>query len=133
MQFSLMDNQGYFFSSYDQNSVTVSQNREGLYPIVQSFSTNIIITHNTIAECNYQSLADFDLFDQIKTNKIDLIIFGINEYSKLYHHPTLIKLNQLKIGYELMSIPATCRSFNYLSAENRNPLAVILFSYNHDA
>ncbi len=133
MQFSLMDNQGYFFSSYDQNSVTVSQNREGIDPIVQSFSTNIIITHNTIAECNYQSLDDFDLFDHIKTNRIDLIIFGINEYSKLYHHPTLIKLNQLKIGYELMSIPATCRSFNYLSAENRNPLAVILFSYNHEA
>jgi uncharacterized protein len=133
MQFSLMDNQGYFFSSYDQNSVTVSQNKEGMDPIVQSFSTNIIITHNTITECNYKSLADFDMFDQIKDQKIDLVIFGINDYSKLYHHQTLIKLNQLKIGYELMNIPATCRSFNYLSAENRNPLAVILFSYNHDA
>jgi uncharacterized protein len=130
MQFNLLTNQGYFFSSYNQDSVIiVKKNDEGIEQFEKEYSSNIVISHNKILEYNYNSLDDFSLYDEIKEYGIDLVIFGINDYSKLYHHPTLLKLNQLRIGYELMTIPATCKSFNYLSAEDRNPLAVIFFTY----
>jgi uncharacterized protein len=130
MQLNLLTSQGYFFSNYDSNSVTVTKkNQDGEKIFNQEYSSNIIITQDDVKIYNEQSLDDFSLYDQIIDSDIDLVIFGINDYNKLYHHPTMLKLNQLKIGYELMSITATCKSFNYLSAENRKPLAIIYFQY----
>ncbi len=130
MQFNLLTNQGYFFSNYSQDTVTiVKKNNDGIEQFKEDYSSNIVVSHNKILNCNYNSLDDFSLYEEIKESGIDLVIFGINDYSKLYHHPVLLKLNQLRIGYELMTIAATCKSFNYLSAEDRNPLAVIFFQY----
>lgn len=133
MQFQLLTNLGYSFSYYSENSVDITKNAtdESSPPDKkEKIRSNIIVTNDQIIDYNSKSLDDFNIYQQLQQWKIDLIIFGIaTDYTSLYQHPNLIKISKLKIGWELMNITATCKSFNYLSAEGRNPLALLFFDY----
>lgn len=121
MQVNLHSNQGNQFTSYDENSVTINQS---------AYTTNIIVSNHSIEELSITSIDDLDTdkLDTILKHKPDIIIFGTGNQIKYPSTEVLLKLQHSRIGFEVMSIAALCRTFNYLIGEGRNVAALIVFN-----
>ena len=65
--------------------------------------------------------------DIVTQHKPDIIIFGSGNKIIMPNASILLALQKQQIGFEVMPIPALCRTFNYLSGEDRNVVALILF------
>ena len=114
----LTDNQ---FTSYSDTSVTVNQ---------KEYSVNIVVTNNDVYNFNIVNIKDIkpDDLAQILDYKPDLVIFGTGT-QVIYPDISIIQLlQQHGIGYEVMSIPALCRTYNFLISENRKTACILLFS-----
>ena|SRR3990167_799401 len=111
------------FTNYSFHSVTIKG---------KEYSQNIVVTNKEIRPFLVEDIEQIALsdLDAILTNNPDLIIFGYGDKVKYPGHELhglLKKLHQKAIGVEVMPIPALCRTFNFLSSENRNVVAVLLF------
>ena len=130
MKFNILKNKGYFFSSYQENLVTVTQDTDNTPKSITKIDYNVIVTSDQIIDYPHQSLEGLgDYIELIVQKKIEIILLAINslDNSRLHHNKILYKLNQKNIGWEFMNIKSCCKSFNYLNAEGRNTLALILF------
>jgi uncharacterized protein len=120
MQVNLHSNEGNQFTNYAANSVTINQTE---------YFSNILVTPNKIEEINIAAIAELDekLLNTILAHQPDIIIFGTGSTIRYPEMSILRKLQQQRIGFEVMPIPALCRTFNYLIGEGRNVVGVLLF------
>lgn len=121
MQVNLHNSSGNQFSHYDNSSVSINGT---------SYNKNIIVNNNKITEThliNISELNEENLQSEILSLNPELIIFGTGTKITYPRNEILIKLQKLHIGFEVMPIPALCRTFNYLIGEGRNVVAIILF------
>ncbi|AUR51513.1 Mth938-like domain-containing protein [Aquella oligotrophica] len=120
MQVNLHSNEGNQFTNYSTNSVTINQ---------VEYSTNLLVTPNAIKPVSISFISELTdtLLDEILSHKPDIIIFGTGSSIKYPERNILIKLQQLRIGFEVMPVAALCRTFNYLIGEGRNVVGVVLF------
>lgn len=121
MQANLHSTSGNQFTNYSATMVAVNK---------IEYSHNLLVTANHIQEITITTLADinWEYLKQITdVNSLDLIIVGVAHKIMPLEKSLQQQLQQLRIGYEVMPIAAMCRTFNYLSAESRNVLALILF------
>ena len=56
----------------------------------------------------------------------ELVLFGSGDPLRYPHPPLLAALTNQGIGVEVMDPPAACRTYNFLMAEGRRVLAVLL-------
>ena len=121
MQVNLHSNQGNQFSSYSENSVTINQ---------LEYSENILVSAQEIKPLALNSIDDLnqEVLNQLIAMQPDIIIFGTG--NKIKYPPTklLLQLQNKQIGFEIMPIPALCRTFNYLIGEGRKVLGMIIFN-----
>lgn len=124
MKFELHDTGGLSFSGYADDFVIINSNQ---------YKDNLVITNNTITPFLGDSLANInytDILAYYANDKPDIVLFGLTNPIKKYPNNTLIKdLQKNGIGLELMSIQATCRTFNFLIGEHRNIVCFILFNH----
>lgn len=121
MQTNLHISSGNQFTTYSSSMVAINQ---------IEYTNNLLVTTKQIHPLDITSLGELDwefLSMVIKNNNLDLIIFGTSNQTKPLDVSLQLKLQSNNTGYEIMSIPALCRTFNYLSAEDRNVAAIILF------
>ena len=121
MQANLHFTSGNQFTNYSATMVAVNK---------IEYSQNLLVTANRIQEINIQSLTEINweyLNQIVDVDNLDLIIFGTADKIVPLEKSLQQQLQQQHIGYEVMPIPAMCRTFNYLSAEARNVLALVLF------
>lgn len=107
------------FTNYSDKSVTVNH---------EEYSSNIVVTNDGVFEFNILDIKDVKPHNlgKVIEFKPDLVIFGTGS-KVIYPTPDVIKLlQQNNIGYEVMSIQALCRTYNFLISENRR-IACILF------
>ncbi len=120
MQVNLHNSSGNQFTSYGSDSVTINQ---------IEYRNNILVSPTQITPLPISSIAELD--DNYLTTLLehhpDLIIFGSGQSIIHPQRELLLRLSQLQIGFEVMGIPALCRTFNYLIGEGRNVLAVLIF------
>jgi uncharacterized protein len=113
------DNQ---FRACSDNSVTIKS---------QNYTSNIIVTNNLVMPLlasNSQSVTLDDLKPLLEF-KPDLIIFTTSANKIIYPQPAILTyLQNNAIGFEVMTIKALCRTYNFLVGEGRKVGAVICFA-----
>ncbi len=93
------------------------------------YKNSVIVTPNQIIEpWGPQSIDDFttEHLQVILQLSPELVIIGSGEQQKFLPATRLRPLIEQKIGVEIMTTPAACRTFNLLAAENRNVVAAII-------
>ncbi len=120
MQVNLHDGNGNQFSHYSDSSVTIN---------TVEYHNNILISPQHIEPLHLKSINELNESncEFLLNYQPDLIIFGTG--SKICHPDSkfLLMLQQKQIGFEVMPIPALCRTYNYLIGEGRNVLGLIIF------
>ncbi|MCC2645004.1 MAG: hypothetical protein K0R49_1060 [Burkholderiales bacterium] len=108
------------FTNYSSSSVTI-QGAE--------YKKNILIFNDEISEFEIDSIKNITLEDIAKVinNKPDLIIFGTGNSVIYPDFKLLEKINGLGIGFEIMPIPALCRTYNFLISEDRKVACILFF------
>jgi uncharacterized protein len=121
MQFNLHNTLGNQFTSYSDTSVNISK---------KEYAYNLLVTPRTIEAIDFTKIEEFDLHRLsiiLEKSQPDLLLIGTGGNIKPLNAQVLLELQKLRIGCEVMPIPALCRTFNYLIGEERNVAAIILF------
>ncbi len=109
------------FTNYSNTSVTVNH---------KEYSSNIVVTNDGVfdfAMANIKEITQTHLAE-VLAFKPDLIIFGTGS-KVVFPDIEIIKLLQKNnIGYEVMSIQALCRTYNFLISENRKIACILFFN-----
>ena len=108
------------FTNYSAKSVAI-QGAE--------YSKNIVVFNDKISNFAVDNIKDLTLehLIDIINNKPDLIIFGTGNSVTYPDFKVLEKINSLGIGYEIMPIPALCRTYNFLISESRKVVCILFF------
>ena len=111
---------GNQFSHYSDKSVTIGD-------IV--YTHNILVTNNKVFDFAPSSIEEISLNDLAICFELtlDLIILGSGNKVLYPDLKLLTQLQQRGIGVEVMSIKALCRTFNFLTSEDRKVAGVLLF------
>lgn len=120
MQVNLHDGNGNQFSHYSDSSVTIN---------TIEYSDNILVSPQHIETVHLKSVAELNEGNCgfLLSYQPDLIIFGTGSKISYPDSKFLLLLQQKRIGFEVMPIPALCRTYNYLIGEGRNVLGLIIF------
>lgn len=121
MQVNLHNSAGNQFSNYTADSVTINQ---------VTYSGNLLVTPSVIEALNLATIDDFNCatLERFLSYRPDIILFGTGTQIKYPEPQVLAKLQQLQIGFEVMPIPALCRTFNYLIGEDRRVIGLLIFA-----
>jgi len=96
----------------------------------KSYTSNIIVTNNLVSPLSAKSCAEVTLLEltPLLDFKPDIILFTTLAHKFIYPSAAIIHhLQQHAIGFEIMSLPALCRTYNFLIGEGRKVGAVICF------
>jgi uncharacterized protein len=110
----------YQIRAYKPGSITVND---------KTLSRSIIITPTQLYEdWEPQCIADLsaESFDLIAKTRPDILLIGTGETMVFLAPEIYGPLINLGIGVEFMDTGAACRTYNALSAENRNVAAALL-------
>ena len=121
MKFSLADNSNEFtISSYARGKIVIGQ---------RILTANLVVLPDKIIDdwrpLGFDDLASGD-FAPIAALEPDLILLGTGE-TQYFPEPSLFwPLLELGIGFEVMTTPAACRTYNVLVSEGRRAAAALL-------
>lgn len=121
MQVNLHSNQGNQFSSYSANSVTINQ---------VEYNANLLVSNQEVENLTLNSIDEFNQteLEHLLAMEPDIIIFGTGSTIKYPKAELLLQLQKKQIGFEVMPIPALCRTFNYLVGEGRKVIGLVIFN-----
>ena len=120
MQINLHNVSANQFTNCTDSSVAINN---------ENYTNNIIVNNTNIITCNISNIKNLQIsdLDNIIANQPDLVIFGTSSQI-VYPDSSIIKyLHSKNIGVEVMTIPALCRTFNFLVSEDRKISCLILF------
>jgi uncharacterized protein len=107
----------YVIHHYTTHSVTIDQTE---------FHHSLIVTSDKIiTDWRPQKLSELTVHDieALVVLSPDLVLLGAGEKQQFVDYAVLQPLFQKRIGVEVMTVAAACRTFNVVSAENR-PVAL---------
>lgn len=109
----------YFIRSYRPGEITTNQ---GVH------HSSLLISNQHLVEWAPQNLAELQTahFTEVLALKPQLIIVGVGAVHRFPETALLAPLYQAKIGVEIMSTEAACRTYNILASEGRKVLAALL-------
>jgi len=95
----------------------------------RQYEANLILLPDRIVESwgtgGFDALAESD-FEAIRTLGPEILLLGTGDRQR-FPAPSLLRpLIEARIGYEIMDLPAACRTFNILMAEGRRVAAALL-------
>ena len=95
----------------------------------QAFNTSILIPHEAPVQVwsaqSIETLSQSDI-DALITLQPELIILGSGSQLRFPDAALIARIHQAGIGFEVMSTPAACRTFNVLVSEGRQVLGAML-------
>lgn len=108
---------GNIITHYDAHTITVLDN-----PI----DYNFILTPTALLPWPLQSFADITLesLSTILEKKPAILLIGTGETHQHLPPALQAELMQQRIGVEVMTTAAACRTYNILAAENRDVMAL---------
>jgi uncharacterized protein len=118
------DNRVMKFVRESGSAVTVRQVEKGMIKVGdQTVTENVILFRDTIRRGwhtdDVRNLKEEDLADLI-AEEPEIILFGSGWQSTLPPRELVFALARKGIGFETMSTPAACRTFNILVSEGRD-------------
>jgi uncharacterized protein len=95
----------------------------------RQYATSLILLPDRIVEpwgtSGFEALAEGD-FEAIRALGPEILLLGTGERQRFPAPGLLRPLIEARIGYEVMDLPAACRTFNILMAEGRRVAAALL-------
>lgn len=109
----------HFVKSYEPGKITLNTG---------DYSQSIVIHQNNVIPWAPASIADLtaEAMMAIAERKPHLVLLGTGVQQHFPSHDILSPLYKAKIGVEIMSTEAACRTYNLLADEGRNVLAALL-------
>jgi len=96
-------------------------------------TSNFVITPQTVLvdlpEITVQQLS-WNVLSALHDLELEILLVGTGSRQQYPDGEFYVELSRLRIGLELMTSPAACRTFNILAAENRRVAALITFDHN---
>lgn len=93
------------------------------------YEASLILLPDRIVETwsagSFEALAERD-FEAILALEPEVLLLGTGERQRFPAPGLLRPLIEVRIGYEVMDLPAACRTFNILMAEGRRVAAALL-------
>ncbi len=119
MKMHLHQSSQNLFTSYGDDFVAINQ---------QQYRHPLLVTATTLQEWD---VTDFDAltpdhFAALLQHQPEVVLLGTGQRQRFPHPRLWAALAEARIGFEVMTTPAVCRTFNILSSEDRKVLAVIL-------
>lgn len=95
----------------------------------RQYEANLILLPDRIVESwgsgGFEALAESD-FEAVRALGPEILLLGTGNRQR-FPAPSLLRpLIEARIGYEVMDLPAACRTFNILMAEGRLVAAALL-------
>ena len=118
MQLTEDTSTGYTINEYNNDAIVVNN---------QSYSNSLLISNTELKpwKIDLDNISDNDI-DIIKTISPEIFLLGTGATQKNVSIGLFSELLNQGIGVEIMSTDAACRTFNILSAENRNVVAGLI-------
>ena len=119
MRLSESGNTQLYISHYDNESVTINQQR---------YSHSIIVSPDKIIPGNPSQPSDY-IYKSTKTllqSSPDIILFGTGNRSQKPPQYAIDACNEANTGFEFMNTPSACRCINLLLEEERNLIALLI-------
>lgn len=95
----------------------------------RQYEASLILLPDRIVEPwgtgGFEALAEQD-FEAIRTLGPEILLLGTGNRQRFPAPGLLRPLIEARIGYEIMDLPAACRTFNILMAEGRRVAAALL-------
>ena len=113
------DNRQYTITGYDQQSIRINDRR---------FNQGVILTSDHFnPDWQPQVYADLEVshLDDIFVLQPELILLGTGEKQIFPAKDIYLALVRSGIGFEVMNTQAACRTFNILTADDRNVAAAL--------
>jgi len=107
----------YVIRHYTTDSVTINQTE---------YHQSVIVTSNKlITDWRVKKLHDLTIYDmeQFLLLSPEVVLLGTNEKTRFVDFAVLQPLLKKRVGVEVMTIAAACRTFSVIVAENR-PVAL---------
>jgi uncharacterized protein len=111
---------GHTFTGYGADYVAVNGARREKSSIVLADR----ILDWDVAGFDALRAEDFEVF---KALGVDIVLLGTGSRQRFPHPRLTAALAQAGIGVEVMDVPAACRTYNILVAEERKVAAALLF------
>jgi uncharacterized protein len=109
------------FSAYGEGFVRVGEQR---------YERNLIVTPDRVLDwraASFEALTEAD-FAPLLDLGADILLLGTGAKQRFPHPRLTHALAARRIGVEAMDLPAACRTFNILVAEERRVAAALLFT-----
>ena len=109
----------YQITKYTANSITVNQ---------QEFSGSIIVAPNSLTVWNMPNISALtrDALQLIIESRPEIILLGTGADLVFPDLAILQDVYKHKIGLEIMTTPAACRTYAALTSEGRNVVAALI-------
>lgn len=111
----------HMFTAYGEDYVAINR---------QPYHGNLILMpEEIITDWCQVDIAGFSEkeAEQLKTLPVEVILLGTGQRLR-FPPPALLRLfSQARIGFEVMDLPAACRTYNILASEGRKVAAALLF------
>ncbi len=95
----------------------------------RQYPSSLILLPDRIVESwgtgGFEALAESD-FEEIRALGPEILLLGTGNRQRFPAPGLLRPLIEARIGYEVMDLPAACRTFNILMAEGRRVAAALL-------
>lgn len=113
---------GFNFNAYTPGCATVNQQK-----ITHSF---ILIPQSGILPWAITSINELknESWDQFITFKLSILLLGVGDKLIFPEPSCLAPLFNQRIGVEIMTNDAVCRTYNVLATENRHCAAALIFT-----
>ena len=104
----------YIINGYDNENIIINK---------KSYNQSLILMPNALNSTwpisSIEQLSD-SLLQPLLINNPELILLAFTHNAQLPPTSAIACLTKLNLGYEIMSIPAACKTFNLLSSEGRH-------------
>ena len=120
MQISIDQGEGHQIRSYQDHSITIDE---------QTYSNSLIVTTDKIIfpwAVNQLSDIGEDDCRMIVELEINILVLGTGQLQQFLNPDLLIFFANHKIGVEVMTTAAACRTYNVLMSEQRRVAAALL-------
>ncbi len=107
----------------------IKEVQEGDIQILQQrYSHNITVSASLVERWNVQTVEQLDLtaFQPILDNDPEIVICGTGKTQRFLSAELMSYFPRNKIGFELMTTAAACRTYNILVHEGRKVIAALI-------
>ena len=111
-------------TAYNATSISIGERQMTSSFVITPQSLLVDIPPIVVKQLDWASLSDLHQLD------LEVLLIGTGTQQQFPASHFYAELSRVRIGLEVMTTPAACRTFNILAAEDRRVAALITFDHD---